>query len=84
MSTDKQPHLHEAVQTHDPQQDSDSVIESPGVKRIEAISSQLGFVARFFLFFGIFLVAYVYGLDGQLRGTYQVCNRNNYEFSIKD
>ncbi|KAF7588761.1 Siderophore transporter [Aspergillus hancockii] len=70
MSTDKQPHIHDAVHSHDPH-DSDSDFESPGVKRIEAISSQLGFVARFFLFFGIFLVAYVYGLDGQLRGTYQ-------------
>jgi hypothetical protein len=37
---------------------------SPGVRRIEAISAQLGFKDRIILFFGVFLVAYAYGLDG--------------------
>ena len=47
-------------------------IGSPGVKRIEALSSHLHILDRVFLFCGIFLIAYVYGLDGLLRGTYQV------------
>ncbi|KAL7660073.1 ferrioxamine B transporter [Aspergillus niger] len=46
-------------------------IGSPGVKRIEALSSHLHILDRVFLFCGIFLIAYVYGLDGLLRGTYQ-------------
>lgn len=47
---------------------------SPGVRRIEAISKHITRIDRSFLFFGVFLVAYVYGLDGILRGiTYQVC-----------
>ncbi|GKZ49348.1 siderophore transporter [Aspergillus brasiliensis] len=46
-------------------------LESPGVKRIEALSSHLHILDRVFLFCGIFLIAYVYGLDGLLRGTYQ-------------
>ena len=70
MSTEKNPHTHDAVQSRELQQEVE--FKNPGVKRIAAISSQLGIVARVFLFFGIFLVAYVYGLDGQLRVTYQV------------
>ncbi|OGM50769.1 siderochrome-iron transporter (Sit1) [Aspergillus bombycis] len=69
MSAEKNPQFQHAIQPDEPQQEAD--FKNPGVKRIAAISSQLGVVARVFLFFGIFLVAYVYGLDGQLRGTYQ-------------
>ncbi|KAE8145254.1 major facilitator superfamily domain-containing protein [Aspergillus avenaceus] len=76
MSVEKHPHLRDEVHPHDSQGDSD--LENPGVKRIEVISSQLGFIARIFLFFGIFLVAYVYGLDGQLRGTYQPMATSSY------
>ncbi|GLA43464.1 siderophore transporter [Aspergillus niger] len=46
-------------------------IGSPGVKRIEALSSHLHILDRVFLFCGVFLISYVYGLDGLLRGTYQ-------------
>lgn len=46
-------------------------IKSPGVARVEAISASITFTDRIFIFFGIFLVAYVYGLDGTLRYTYQ-------------
>ncbi|KAI2889331.1 hypothetical protein CBS11852_6861 [Aspergillus niger] len=46
-------------------------IGSPGVKRIEALSSHLHILDRVFLFCGVFLIAYVYGLDGLLRGIYQ-------------
>ena len=45
---------------------------SPGVRRIEIIASHFRFVDRIFLFLGIFLIAYVYGLDGTVRYTYQV------------
>ncbi|KAL4960732.1 putative siderochrome-iron transporter Sit1 [Aspergillus stella-maris] len=44
---------------------------SPGVKRIELISSQLGLIGRICMFFGVWLIAYVYGLDGTVRNTYQ-------------
>lgn len=44
---------------------------SPGVRRIEAISAQFRPADRFLFFFGIFLIAYAYGLDGTIRFTYQ-------------
>jgi hypothetical protein len=46
--------------------------QSPGVRRIEAISSQFTLADRVFLFLAIFLIAYVYGLDLTIRYTYQV------------
>jgi SIT family siderophore-iron:H+ symporter-like MFS transporter len=45
--------------------------ESPGVARIRALNAHTSFTNRCFIFFGIFLVAYAYGLDGTLRYTYQ-------------
>ena len=45
---------------------------SPGVRRIEIITSHFGLIDRIFLFASVFLVAYVYGLDGTVRYTYQV------------
>lgn len=45
--------------------------KSPGVARIEALNAHTSFVNRCCIFFGIFLVAYAYGLDGTLRYTYQ-------------
>ncbi|CAL5869856.1 uncharacterized protein PFLUO_LOCUS4087 [Penicillium psychrofluorescens] len=45
--------------------------KSPGVARIEAINAQLTRKDRFLIFIGIFLVGYAYGLDGQVRYTYQ-------------
>lgn len=56
-----------------PPQAPNAVTNSPGVKRIEVISAQLHWIERTVLFFGVFLIAYVYGLDGQVRITYQVC-----------
>ena len=46
--------------------------KSPGVRRIEAISTQFTTADRVFVFIGIFLIAYAYGLDGSVRYTYQV------------
>lgn len=56
----------------DSDEDAISIAAQAGVKRIEALSSQFTLVDRIVLFFGIFLLAYVYGLDGQVRFTYQV------------
>lgn len=45
---------------------------SPGVQRIEAISAHFTLTDRILVFFGVFLIAYAYGLDGITRYTYQV------------
>ena len=45
--------------------------KSPGVIRVEALSSVMTLTDRIFIFFGVFLIAYAYGLDGTLRYTYQ-------------
>ncbi|KAL4757878.1 putative siderochrome-iron transporter Sit1 [Aspergillus foveolatus] len=54
-----------------PQSDFDTREMSPGVRRIELINTQLGRYGRIAMFFGIWLIAYVYGLDGGVRNTYQ-------------
>jgi MFS transporter, SIT family, siderophore-iron:H+ symporter len=46
--------------------------KSPGVQRIEAISAHVTLIDRIFIFIGVFLIAYAYGLDGIMRFTYQV------------
>lgn len=46
---------------------------SPGVKRIEGIAANLTRADRYFLFVGVFLIAYTYSLDGTLRYVFQVC-----------
>lgn len=55
---------------------------SPGVRRIEAISRHFSGRDRWFLFAAVFLVAYVYGLDGTLRYTYQVGLRETHSCKI--
>ncbi|KAK4145595.1 major facilitator superfamily domain-containing protein [Dichotomopilus funicola] len=45
--------------------------KSAGVRRVEALASVLTTRDRIFIFFGVFLVAFAYGLDGVLRYTYQ-------------
>ena len=52
--------------------DSAEEITSPGVARIEAINRNITIGDRVALFIGVFLIAYAYGLDGQIRNTYQV------------
>lgn len=47
------------------------VAKSPGVARIEAINSSLTRNDRAMMFLGVFLVGYAYGLDSQVRSTYQ-------------
>lgn len=46
--------------------------QSPGVRRIEAISTHITRRDRILIFLGVFLIAYVYGLDGTIRYAYQV------------
>jgi len=46
--------------------------KSPGVQRIEILSQHLTLADRIFIFIGVFLIAYAYGLDGTLRYVYQV------------
>ncbi|KAK3303182.1 major facilitator superfamily domain-containing protein [Chaetomium strumarium] len=45
--------------------------KSPGVRRIEALSAVLTTGDRVFIFIGVFLVAFAYGLDGTVRYAYQ-------------
>ncbi|RKU44741.1 Siderophore transporter [Coniochaeta pulveracea] len=45
--------------------------KSPGVLRVEALTSVMTLADRIAIFFGVFLIAYAYGLDGTLRYTYQ-------------
>ncbi|KAE9569200.1 Siderophore iron transporter 1 [Colletotrichum fructicola] len=52
--------------------------KSPGVVRIEALSQAMTRVDRVFIFFGVFLVAYAYGLDGTLRYAYQPTATSSY------
>ncbi|CAM0141654.1 hypothetical protein VKS41_000762 [Umbelopsis sp. WA50703] len=52
---------------------------SPGVRRIEAISTSFTVVSMTFLFVGVFLVSYAYGLDGQTRSVYQTTATNSFE-----
>lgn len=46
--------------------------KSPGVRRIEAISTQFMRLDRVCIFMGVSLIVYAYGLDGSVRYTYQV------------
>ncbi|GFP59868.1 hypothetical protein ACSS6W_005077 [Trichoderma asperelloides] len=41
-----------------------------GVARMEAVSAQLSHTERFWIFSGIFLIGYAYGLESQVRSTY--------------
>lgn len=45
--------------------------KSPGVARIEALSAHITTGDRVAIFFGVFLIAYAYGLDGTVRLAYQ-------------
>lgn len=48
-----------------------NINKSPGVVRIEAIASVITRTDRYFIFFGVFIISYAYGLDGTLRYSYQ-------------
>ncbi|EPE03131.1 siderophore iron transporter 1 [Ophiostoma piceae UAMH 11346] len=52
--------------------------QSAGVSRIEALSSILTTKDRVAIFFGVFLIAYAYGLDGTVRYTFQAYATASY------
>ncbi|KAJ4256788.1 ferrioxamine B transporter [Fusarium torreyae] len=54
-------------------------ITSPGVQRIKAMSQVITRTDRVFIFFGVFLIAYAYGLDGTVRYAYQPNALNSFE-----
>ncbi|EJD06330.1 MFS general substrate transporter [Fomitiporia mediterranea MF3/22] len=54
------------------------LVESPGVRRIEAISNAFNYPLKLALFLGIFLLSYIYGLDGSVRYTFQTTATNSY------
>ena len=64
-------HRDNALDAPSSEKDDISTLKSPGVARIEALSATLTLPLRIALFLSLFLVAYAYGLDGTLRGTYQ-------------
>ncbi|KAF4452956.1 putative SIT1-Transporter of the bacterial siderophore ferrioxamine B [Fusarium austroafricanum] len=54
-------------------------ITSPGVQRIKAMSEVITLFDRIFIFFGVFLIAYAYGLDGTVRYAYQPLATNEFK-----
>ncbi|KID95793.1 siderochrome-iron transporter Sit1, partial [Metarhizium majus ARSEF 297] len=65
-------HVHEQTSLLPSQPDAGRVrSRAPGVARMEIVASQLTTAERAWLFFGIFLVGYAYGLESQVRSTYQ-------------
>lgn len=56
---------------------------SAGVKKMEVLHEGLSRGIRALVFIGLFLVAYVYGLDGLVRSTYQVLSLSD-PFYIPD
>ncbi|PLN79065.1 MFS general substrate transporter [Aspergillus taichungensis] len=71
MASDKEPSVSEEARASSIPGFAPPKPVSPGVQRIEAISSTFTRTDRVFFFFFIFILAYVYGLDGTLRYTYQ-------------
>ncbi|EEP77330.1 hypothetical protein UREG_02179 [Uncinocarpus reesii 1704] len=53
--------------------------KSPGVQRVEVISEHFHLLDRVVFFFGIFVLAYAYGLDGTIRYTYQPYATASYQ-----
>ncbi|KAF5027415.1 hypothetical protein F66182_492 [Fusarium sp. NRRL 66182] len=53
-------------------------ITSPGVQRIKAMSEVITRTDRIFIFLGVFLIAYAYGLDGTVRYAYQPSALNEF------
>ncbi|KAF5622767.1 siderophore iron transporter 1 [Fusarium tjaetaba] len=54
-------------------------ITSPGVQRIKAMSEVITLADRIVIFFGVFLIAYAYGLDGTVRYAYQPSALNSFQ-----
>ncbi|KAG2178275.1 hypothetical protein INT44_001425 [Umbelopsis vinacea] len=79
---EKEQHSYEG-ETFDKDQSHDNEVildtRSPGVRKIEAISSSFTTTSLTILFVGIFLASYAYGLDGSTRYVYQTSATNSFE-----
>ncbi|KAL7417721.1 putative siderochrome-iron transporter [Mrakia frigida] len=62
----------------DAHEESMSAMKQAGVKRIEAIAESFTPFNRYLLYFGVFLIAYAYGLDGTVRYTFQATATASY------
>lgn len=58
--------------------DREAAEKSAGVNRIEGLSALLTLKDRIAIFFGVFLLAYAYGLDGTVRYTFQTYATASY------
>ncbi|KAK4046873.1 ferrioxamine B transporter [Microbotryomycetes sp. JL201] len=56
----------------------ESIDQSAGVARIAAVADEITPGLRIWMFFGVFLIAYAYGLDGTIRYTYQAEATSSY------
>ncbi|KAM0792668.1 hypothetical protein ACM66B_002448 [Microbotryomycetes sp. NB124-2] len=56
----------------------ESIDQSAGVARIAAVAEEITPGLRLWMFFGVFLIAYAYGLDGTIRYTYQAEATSSY------
>jgi len=67
------PHEETTKSINNPIDDHTSLVgkKSPGVVRVEALAAHITPWNRVYIFFGVFLIAYAYGLDGTLRYIYQ-------------
>ena len=70
--TGEQPHL-AANNVHDDDVPLLVGETSPGVKRMEVLAAHITTVDKAFIMVCLFLIAFVYSLDGTLRYVYQVC-----------
>ncbi|RGP76438.1 mfs sit siderophore-iron:h+ symporter [Fusarium longipes] len=66
---------------HEAKTPADAVrdITSPGVQRIKAMSEVITMMDRVFIFLGVFLISYAYGLDGTVRYAYQPSALNEFK-----
>ncbi|KAJ5889044.1 hypothetical protein N7495_009085 [Penicillium taxi] len=72
------PFIHPRTSTDIPENENQPLLGQPtfgakssGVARIEAVNSTLTPWDRTMMFIGVFMVGYAYGLDSQVRSTYQ-------------
>lgn len=78
-SPEKSPDNDRGHEVHPSAADAVRDITSPGVQRIKAMSEVITLADRIFIFFGVFLIAYAYGLDGTVRYAYQPSALNSFQ-----
>lgn len=60
-----------SVQFFDEHASVDEIKKPLGVRKIEVVSKQYGFYGKVLVYFFVFIVAYAYGLDGNVRYVFQ-------------